>query len=66
MHHSSDLKARNLVLRSIRVLCHVNLEVTDIFSIHKMKEMRYMKSNSLGTAVTVETERAKWPNPRCL
>jgi hypothetical protein len=47
MHHSSDLKARKLALGGIRVLCHANLEVTDIFSIPKMEKTRYIKSNSL-------------------
>jgi hypothetical protein len=44
-------------------LCHVNLEVTDIFSIHKMKETRYIKSNSL---VGKKREIKKLKNQKCM
>jgi hypothetical protein len=37
MHHSNDLKARILVLGGTAVLSPANVEVTDIFSISKMK-----------------------------
>jgi hypothetical protein len=41
MHHSSGLRARKPALGGIWVLCHANLEVTDIFSIPKMKKKQY-------------------------
>jgi hypothetical protein len=63
MHHSSDLKARKLVLSGFRVLCHANLEVTDIFSIHKMNETRYIKSNSL---VGKKKRLKKMENQKCM